>query len=151
VIAEMAVDLLAKVQSVPSLETSASLSIGGRSTDPGLLKVPLPAAWVSLKTDQTDEQDYTHGPGSGLILPSQRMMGTWAVMVFIPYIDDADLLATQFPLLEAVANAVHSTTTPAGFAWRYIGQRIALVYPDRLAYEQRFTLHYAMNSDPITT
>jgi hypothetical protein len=150
-IAEIAADLLAKVQSVAGLETSAGLSIGGRSQDPGLLKVPLPAAWCSLKTDQTDEQDYTHGPGSGLILPSQRMMGTWAVMVFIPYIDDADLLATQFPLLEAVANAVHGTTTPSGFAWRYIGQRIALVYPDRLAYEQRFTLHYALNSDPITT
>jgi hypothetical protein len=111
-----------------------------------LLKVPLPAAWVSLKTDQVDEQDYTHGPASGLIPASQQMMATYTAMLFVPYADDADLLAVQLPLLEAVANAVHATEAPSGYRWRYIGQRIALVYPDRLAYEQRYTLTHATNS-----
>lgn len=149
-IAECAADILAKVKTVPDFTTASGvmvgLSIGGRSSDPGMLKIPLPAAWVTLKSDQTDEQDYTHGPASGLIPTTQGMLATYAVMVFVPYIDDDDLLDTQYPLLEAVASAVHGTESPSGLRWRYIGQRIALVYPDRLAYEQRFTLNF-----PITT
>ena len=149
-IAECAADILAKVKTVPEFTTATGvmvgLSIGGRSNDPGMLKIPLPAAWVSLKSDQTDEQEYTHGPSSGFIPNPQMMMATYAVMVFVPYVDDDDLLANQYPLLEAVASAVHATESPAGLRWRYIGQRIALVYPDRLAYEQRYTLSF-----PITT
>lgn len=145
-IAELAADILAKVQTVSTLETQTGLSIGGRSADPGLLQIPLPAVWITLKADIVDQRDYTHGPESGVITPSQAMMSTFCVTVFVPYVDDADLLATQYPLLEAVAAAVHGTEAPSGYRWRYIGQQIALVYPDRLAYEQRYTVSYITNS-----
>jgi hypothetical protein len=145
-IAECSADLSTKVKTVPALTNSAALTLGGKGNDPGLLKVPLPAAWISFRSDQVDEQDYTHGPHSGLIGPSQTQMGTWTVVVFIPYQTDDDLIGTQFPLLEAVVSAVHGTEAPSGYRWRFIGQRIALVYPDRLAYEQRFTLTYITNS-----
>lgn len=139
-IAECAADLLAKVRTVPALAGSASLSIGGKSSDPGLVKIPLPAAWVTLKTEISDEQSYEHGPSSGHVGPA-LMMATFCVTVFIPYLDDDDLLTVQFPLLQDIILAVHSTGTPAGaLQWRYTGQRIALVYPDRLAYEQRYTV-----------
>jgi hypothetical protein len=142
VIAQLAADLLAKVQTVPALALSAGLSLGGRSADPGLLKVPVPAAWITFKQDGSDQQSYEHGNPSGFETDSPLMMMTWCVTVLMPYIDDADLLTTQYPLLEAVILAVAGTESGGGFNWRYAGQRIALVYPDRLAYEQRYTVDY---------
>jgi hypothetical protein len=47
VIAECAASLLALVKTVPALADKTSLSIGGRSADPGLVKIPLPAAWIT--------------------------------------------------------------------------------------------------------
>lgn len=143
-IAEIAADLVGKVRSVTAISTRSGLSLGGRSGDPGLLKIPLPAAWVTMKGDQVDERDYTHGPESGLVSKWQPMMATYAVTVFIPYLDDADLLATQYPLLRAISDAVHGTEAPSGYRWRYIGQKIALVYFDRLAYEQHYTLTFSI-------
>lgn len=144
-IAECAADLLAKVRTVAALANSASLSIGGRSADPGMLKIPLPAAWVTLRKDVSDERDYEHGPASGMISPSPILLATFAVTIFVPYIDDNDLLAVQYPLLESIISTVHANESPSGYRWRYAGQRIALVYPDRLAYEQHFTVDYIIN------
>ena len=143
-IAECAADLLSKVKTVPALATSAALSIGGRSADPGLVKIPLPASWVTLSKDASDEQSYEHGPPSGVITVNE-LLATFAVTTFIPYINDDDLLGTQFPLLESIIVAIHATESPSGFRWRYAGQRIALVYPDRLAYEQRYTVNYVIS------
>ena len=144
-IAECAADLLSKVKTVPALATSAALSIGGRSADPGLVKIPLPASWVTLSKDASDEQSYEHGPPSGFVSDAGLLLATFAITTFIPYINDDDLLTTQFPLLESVITAIHATESPSGFRWRYAGQRIALVYPDRLAYEQRYTVNYVIS------
>lgn len=148
-LAALMADIKAKVETVTVLAQATSLSIGGRSVDPGLLLIPLPAAWIVFKNDQVDEEQYQHGPSSGLVPRSQVVMATIAVTVFIEYLDDADLLANQFPLLERVAEAVHATEISAApaYRWRYIGQKIALVYPDRLAYEQRFTVDYVTGSE----
>lgn len=149
-ISECAADILAKVQAVAGIAagSGAALSLGGRSADPGLLKVPLPAAWVTLREDETAERDYTHGHESGVVIRAQPMMLTFAVTIWIPYSSDEDLLEVQFPLLEAVIGAVHaSDCTVAGYRWRYIGQRIALVHNDRLAYEQRYTLNATYTDD----
>lgn len=143
-IAECAADLLAKVMSVPTLTASASLTLGGRSNDPGLVKIPLPAAWLALAKDASDEVAYSNGPASGLIHPAPVLIGTFAVTTFVPYISDADMLGTQYPLLESIIRAVHATESPSGFRWRYEGQKIALVHPDRLAYEQRYTVNYTI-------
>ncbi len=140
-IAECAADLLAKVQTVAALVDRTSLSIGGRSADPGLVKVPLPAAWITFGKEESDEQSYERGDPSGVVHEAQLMIATFPVNIFIPYIDDIDLLTVQFPLLEAVIAAGHAKISPSGLAWRFTGQRIALVYPDRLAYEQRYTLN----------
>ena len=144
-IAALAADLLAKFRTVPALENSASLSIGGRSSDPGLVKVPLPVAWLTFSRDASDEQSYEHGPASGMIHAAPLMIATFSATIFVPYLSDDDLLSTQYPLLLAAVNAVHATESPSGMRWRYAGQRIALVYPDRLAYEQRYTVNYTPN------
>jgi hypothetical protein len=147
-IAELGADLVGKVQGIPSLTNSSSLTLGGRAADPGMLKMQTPCAWVSMKGDAEDEaaMSAVSGPRSGLVAVSQVMLGTWAVTVFVPYIDDTDLLATQYPLLEAIRAAIHATDAPSGYRWAYVGQKIALVYPDRLAYEQRYTVNYVTGS-----
>jgi hypothetical protein len=143
VIAELASDLLTKVQSVAGWSTTPALSIGGKSGDPGLIKIPIPAAWVRLHQDMPDipGDRYERGADSGLVTVNQ-VMGVFAVTIFLPYTDDADILAVQFPRLEAVINAVHGTDAPIAMQWRYAGQLLKLVYPDRLAYEQHYTVNF---------
>ena len=84
--------------------------------------------------------------GATLVPATQIMLGTWAVTIFVPYVDDTDMLATQYPLLEAVRDAIHATDAPSGERWCYLGQKIALVYPDRLAYEQRYSVRFVTGS-----
>jgi hypothetical protein len=141
VIAELATDLLTKVRSVDALALYTSLTLGGKKDDPGLLKCPLPAAWVKFGKDGSDERDRNYGPESGLVSEAQLMMAEWLVTVLVPYTTDDDLLLVQYPLLEAITTAVHAQDSPSGLRWRYAGQRIALVYTDRLAYEQRYTVN----------
>ena len=140
-IAENAADLVAKVTSVPALTSSAGLAVGGKGSDPGLLKIPLPAAWVMYTKDDVDEAPFGHGGSQPGMVPSQQVvMLTCSVLIYLPYASQADLLETQLPLLEAVVNAVRGTLAPSGHRWRYLGQKLALVYPDRIAYEQHYTL-----------
>ncbi|MDE2455663.1 MAG: hypothetical protein KGL43_18910 [Burkholderiales bacterium] len=143
-IAECITDLLAKIRTVGALATATALTIGGRSTDPGLVKVPLPAAWVTFARDMSDEPSYDHGPRSGMVHQAPVVIGTFAITLFVPYTTDADMLAIEYPLLEAVVAAIHATDAPSGFRWRYAGQRLALIYPDRIVYEQRYTLDYTL-------
>ena len=149
-IAECAADLLARVQTVTALNGRTSLSIGGRSADPGLLKAPLPIAWVVFGGDQADEAPYGSSSqgGPGMVPAMQTMLSNWRVVVYVPYTDDADLLTVQYPMLEAVAAAVKRTVTgtdggveaPSGHRWRYTGQKAAVLPNDRMAYEQHYTL-----------
>jgi hypothetical protein len=146
VIADLASDLLAKVQTVTALLDSSSLTLGGKATDPGMLKMAVPCAWVSMKGDTEDESSYSAQTGGSLVMATQILLGTWAVTIFVPYVDDADLLANQYPLLESVRDAIHATDSPSGERWAYLSQKIALVYPDRLAYEQRYAVRFVTGS-----
>ncbi len=137
----MAADLLAKVRSITALALRTSLTLGGRTIDPGLVNVALPAAWVTHTASKPDQRDYTHGPESGFISASMQM-AEWAVILFIEYSTDDDMLNVQYPLLDELVLAVHGTLSPTGMQWRDAGRRISKIYPDRLAYEQNFTLSF---------
>ena len=153
-IAEQAADLAARIRTVSALATRAGLALGGQGTDPSLIKVPLPAAWIMYMHDQVDEVPYgqqsRNSPGN---VPSvEVMIGTFSVVIYVPYVDENDLLTVQFPLLESVIKAVKlgggavndARVAPAGMRWRYLGQKLSLVYPDRLAYEQHYTLNFPL-------
>ena len=140
-IAEHAADLLAKIRTVTALASATSMTIGGRSSDPGMVKIPLPACWLTFARDDNDVQSYERGEPSGLVGPC-TVLGTYALTVMLPYVSEDDLLTVQFPTLEAIVNAVHGTAAPGGFQWRFLRQVISNVYPDRLAYEQRYTASY---------
>jgi hypothetical protein len=150
-ITDFAADFKAKVSSVSGLETATSFTVGGRTQDPALLKAPLPTAWLELKAAIVDEPDYTHGPGSGLVVEQQTMMATFCAVLILAYGTDDDLLSVQYPFIEKVVNAVQGTTpdpnNPMNFRWRCIGFQRVGVYNDRLAYEVRFTLTYITNAN----
>jgi hypothetical protein len=148
VIAEAAADILAKVRTVSGLEINTSLTVGAKSGDPGLVKIPLPAAWIVFGKEINDDQSYTHGPAHGVI-SAQPTLALFAVTIFMPYTTDAEMLATQYPMLDAVVAAVHATETDDGtFAWRFAGQSAVFRYADKLAYEQHYTLSF-VRSPPL--
>lgn len=147
-IAEHAADLLAKIRSVAALADRTSMTVGGRSSDPGMVKIPLPACWLTFGREDNDEQSFERGPSSGVI-STCTVMGTYAATVMIPYTTDDDLLNVQFPMLEQIINTIHGTEAPGGMQWRFLRQVISNVYPDRLAYEQRYTVTY-VHQTPTT-
>jgi hypothetical protein len=152
VIAECAADLVARIETVPSLANSTGISLGGRGADPGLVNIPLPACWVTFSHHQVDESPY--GPGSSTMpTPSSRGSGgsvpqientlaTFIAVLYVPYIDDNDLLTVEYPLLEAVIKAVKFNfgKAPNGDRWRFLGQILKVISPKRLVYEQHYTL-----------
>jgi hypothetical protein len=149
-LAELASDLLDKVRTVPALEAKTSLTIGGKSADPDLTKIPLPAAWVVMRKEGKDTSPYDRTDMSGVV-DEYTLAGIWTVTIMVPYTSDDDLIDTQYPLLESVRKAVHKTegdieSADGSMRWAYMGMRIALVYTDRLAYEQSYHVNYATSS-----
>lgn len=140
-ISENVADLIAKIQTLPQLASSSGLAIGGKGTDPGLLKIPLPAAWIMYSKDDVDEAPFGQGGAQPGLVPAQEVvLATCSVLIYLPYTDQDDLLNVQLPLLESVITAIRGKIAPSGHRWRYVGQKLALVYPDRIAYEQHYTL-----------
>jgi hypothetical protein len=144
-IADIAEDLVERVTSVAGFEGRAGLAIGGRGADPAMTKIPLPAAWIMFGKDQVDESPYgssQSGGCGGLIPNGENIQLVFSVVIYVPYLSQDDLLTAQFPLLESVIKAVRGDglAAPSGNRWRYIGQKLAMVYPDRLAYEQHYTI-----------
>ena len=134
-ISENALDLIARVTSITAFANSASFTLGGHGVDPALVKIPLPAAWVLYRGDgQKEDSDEALVPGVGI------MLSTWSVILYVPYAVQSDLLTVQFPLLESVITTIRGKTAPSGHRWRYDGQKLVNVLPDRIAYEQRYTL-----------
>jgi len=152
-IAECAADLLARVQTIPVLANRSSITLGGKSQDPGLVKIPLPAAWVMFAGIIPDEAPFSatsHG-GGGMVGAIEMMRANFRVALYTSYTTDADLLANGYPLIESLALAVKSAATgdpetgdvtaaPSGHRWRFAGAKMAIVYNDRLVYELTFTL-----------
>jgi hypothetical protein len=140
-ISECVADFIAKLTSVPELANSSGLTLGGKGTDPGLKTVPLPAAWVMYATDTVDEEPFGHSSHQPGMNPSGEVM-LLAVhsLIYLPYATQEDMLTIQLPLLETVIRSIRGTEAPSGHRWRYLGQKLAVVLPDRIAYEQHYTL-----------
>ncbi len=141
-IADNLTHILGLVTSIPELANSAGLAIGGKGNDPGLTKIPLPAAWIMYANDVVNEAPYGTGEdNTGTISNPQSMLLQVNILIYLPYVSQDDLLNIQFPLLEKLIATVHATSpVPYAMRWRYVGQKLALVYPDRIAYEQHYTL-----------
>ena len=146
-IAESIADLLARVRSVPVLATSTGLFLAGKGADPTLQGISMPGANVVFTQDQVDEDPYTpSGRGPGRVPAQEVILSTHSVFIYLQNTNETDLLAVQLPVIEAVILAVKANGLPSPksrHGWRYIGQRYVLL-PDRLIYEQRYTLNWVL-------
>lgn len=151
-IAELALDLKAKIATVAGLESSTGLTIGGHTSDPAMLEAVPPVCWVQWRTMGIDlSGEHIYSPASGVI-SAQPMLSTFSAMLVIAYTSDADITdVAGLPLIDAVAAAVHGTIAESAvgsFQWRCLGGQLARVFNDRLAIELRFTVGHVLT--PVT-
>lgn len=138
-IAECTADLVARITALPALTNSASIFLGGHGADPGLIKVPLPAVWIIFAKDQPVEY-HTASDAPNMPPGIAVMLATFSVVTYLPYASQADLLAVQYPLLESMIKAINGQPSPSGHRWRYTGEQLVMVYPDRIAYDQHYVV-----------
>jgi len=98
--AENALNLLTLLETVPALAVNSGLAAGGRASDPSMIHIPLPCAWVIMADDKPND------PPTGSNPAGQVVSTDYIVMLHVPYTSQADLLANQLPLLEAAVTAV---------------------------------------------
>lgn len=137
-IAECANDLYTKVQAIPALSASSGLAVGGQSPDPGMTKVPLPAAWILAHSAKTNIPANNPVP-----FRVANVDMSYLVMLYVPYLGQSDLINNQLPLLQSVIKAVHGTDAPSGQRWRFDTYALGLVNTDRLGYKIQFVLDSA--------
>ena len=132
-LAECVTDLFNKVNAIPSLAATVGLTIGGKAPDPGMTKVPLPAAWVISKAAAS-----TLDKGAPVVSRNLPCLLNFAVLLYIPYTSQADLVTNQLPLLESVIKSVHGTDSPAYERWAFNGYQLEALNSDRLIYRIEF-------------
>jgi hypothetical protein len=135
-------DILAKITVLPGLTNTAGIALGGRGSDPSMKKIALPAAWVMYGKDSTDEAPFGHTgyqPGS---VPEEGalLLIDIVILLYVAYDTQDDMLDVQYPFLESVIDAINGSEAPNGMRWRYVSQKLAIVLPDRQAYEQHYSL-----------
>lgn len=135
-ISELTQDLINKIKSVSAFENRVGAAVGGTEADPTMSGAPLPFAWViyggSQPTGEMREGGKVYRETSYL----------FNVTIGIGYGDEADLLNTYLPVLEATQQAVagsNSGVSNAGL-WEYQGDQFELVTVDRMVYTLRFSI-----------
>jgi hypothetical protein len=144
-IAECTQDLYTKLAAVQvgtatPLAQSVGLTVGGQGADPGMVQIPLPAAWIlpASGVNQTPENLLTIPPRT------QLQLSTYVVMLHLPYTNQGGLLTNEYPLLEAVQQTINGTTAPGGSRWWCKGYKLEAINKDRLIYEVQFITYQAI-------
>ena len=139
-IAQAISELYGYVGAVPGF-ASIGLLVGGKSPDPGLTKIPLPAAWLIHEGGKNTQAIAS----PNLPVNATTQLG-FAVMVYVPYTSQTDLINNQFPLLESLIAAVHGQTSQVtGQRWYYAKHRLVLLNADRLGFHVSFVLDAAIS------
>ena len=129
-------DLYTKVQAIPALASAAGLAVGGKESDPGMTKIPLPAAWILAHNGVT-----TLPPTDGQVKQKTTAQLVYVVMLYVAYTGQSDLINNQLPLLQSVISTVHGTDSPTGERWAFKDYKLTLVNTDRLAYQIQFMVN----------
>lgn len=142
-IASAAQDIFTKISALPALAASTGLTVGGQSPDPGMVKIPLPAAWVLFS--EADNQNV----GQLLNLPPKQpnVLMQITVMLHLPYKSQSDLITVQYPLLESVVTAVQGTSVGKSESarWNLHSVKLSALNPDRQIFKiifEQFTPFY---------
>ncbi len=143
-LAAAAQDIYTKLQGITALAASVGLAVGGKEPDPGMTKMPLPAAWVVVAEGHNENDGVlSNRPPT---LSNVRL--SVAVMLYVPYLSQSDLLTNQIPLLESVIQAIQGTPiagTGASQRWNMQSFKLVLLNTDRLGYHITFELFTPLN------
>lgn len=134
-IAECAQDLITKTQSISALAASTGLAIGGTIPDPGMTKIPLPAAWILHKRAKN-----THDASVSLPSTLVQALLTYAVVLYLP---TSNQISMQLPLIQSVIKAIHGTTSPSGQRWYWESHDLSAFNPDKMIYPLFFSVNAA--------
>jgi hypothetical protein len=138
-LAEHAQQLLGLVATVPALAQSYGMTDLGSGKDPGARKAPLPFAWVVV-----DEAGLPLDPNSALPPALVKSDVIYTVVLYMANTSQSDLVAHQFPTLEALVRAVNGQTSISGAGrWVFRGFKCVGVNADRLTYAVRFAVSAA--------
>ena len=132
-------DIYTKVQGIPALAASTGLTLGGKEPDPGMTKIPLPAAWVLIPAGENmNTGDLENRPPT---LANVRLMQD--VFLHVPYLSQSDLLTNQVPLIEAVVAAIQGTSVAIGGGprWNLHSFKMAGLNTDRVIVHLIFQLY----------
>jgi hypothetical protein len=131
-IAELSLDLIDKIKTIPALGNRVGMAAAGGPSDPAMQNVPLPAAWLMYAGDSI-----IGGGDRGS--QSEDIAHQFTLVVMLSYTNQTDIINNQLPTLEAIARSV-SGKDSTGFAlrWKYQGAQLVDIYTDRLVYELRF-------------
>ncbi len=138
-------DIFAKVSAIPALSATTGLTVGGQEPDPGLTKIPLPAAWIVLSefTNQNTGQLENLPPRLSNVLLQQT------VMLHVPYTSQSDLINKQYPLMEQVIQAIQGTPVGTSGAasqrWNLHSGKLTALNPDRQIYRLIFEIFTPLN------
>ena len=135
-IAQLAQNLLTKVQGIPALANSTGLDLLGNTPDPGGTKIVPPAAWIiAPKSAKNTRDGAANMPTVGAPVNAQFQF------VIGLYLGGSNQIVTQVPLIEAVVKAIHGTDSPAGQRWFWSALDRAATNPGVIVYAIAFEVN----------
>ena len=132
-IAELAQDLLTKLQAIPALATSCGLDLLGDMPDPGAAKITPPAAWIIPKKAINPRDRAEAVPATIITAELEFVVGL--------YLPTSSQIATQLPLLESAIKAIQGTTSPSGQRWFWRDLERAATNPGVMVYAITFSVN----------
>lgn len=135
-IAQLALDLLNKVQGIPALFSSTGLDLLGNTPDPAGSKIVPPAAWIIAPKSAKNTRD----GAANVSVPSLNVNAQFVYVVGL-YLPSGSQIATQLPLIEDVIKAVQGTTSPSGQRWYWSAMDRAATNPGVIVYALSFEVN----------
>lgn len=128
-------DIVAKVNSVAEFDGRVGLAVGGKQHDPTNQQITMPAAWVIYTGDDLIA-------GSQMNPQVQNYTCNFVVKILVNYADETSLSTVELPLLHKVAKVVQGSepTNYPGFVWSYDGQGLESLDPDRMVWQQQYSI-----------
>lgn len=121
------------VRAIPALASSTGLVVGGKEPDPGMVKIPLPAAWIlPFRGENRQDKNDPLPPSTAMV---EHMV---MVVLLVPYATQPELIASYYPLVDAVIAAVHGQQLAGGQRAFWRDYELKLVNPDRLGFHILF-------------
>lgn len=126
-------DIVERVRAVSSFNGRVGLAVGGQDVDPINRNISRPASWVIYVGDDFLEGDPMN--------PCQTLIKlNYIVKILVDYDTETNLINTHLPLLHEVAQAVQGGEPVPGMKWFYEGQGLEALEPDRMVWNQQYSI-----------